>query len=107
MAEIDAAKSRAAQCAAQLVQSGMCIGLGSGTTATQFVKALGERVRNENLVVTGVPTSRDTEDLARAEGIGLTDLDRVEMLDLDIDGADEVDPEFRMIKGRGGALLRE
>ncbi len=107
MAVIDPAKLRAAQAAAQVVQTGMRVGLGSGTTAALFVRALGERVRAEQLKIVGVPTSRDTDELARAAGIDVVDLDSVETLDLDIDGADEVDPQFRMIKGRGGALLRE
>jgi ribose 5-phosphate isomerase A len=107
MAEVDPAKSRAAKAAAELVQSGMRVGLGSGTTAALFVQALGERVQQEGLAVTGVPTSRATEELARGVGIVVATLDQVDSLDLDIDGADEVDPQFRMIKGRGGALLRE
>jgi ribose 5-phosphate isomerase A len=107
MSDIDPAKLQAARAAAEIVQSGMTIGLGSGSTAALFVRALGERVRNERLVVTGVPTSESTESLARGEGMTLTDLDRVDTLDLDVDGADEVDPQFRMIKGLGGALLRE
>jgi ribose 5-phosphate isomerase A len=107
MAEIDPAKLRAAQAAAQIVQPGMRVGLGSGTTAALFVQALGQRVQTDGLKVIGVPTSRDTDVLARSVGIEIADLDQVETLDLDIDGADEVDPQFRMIKGRGGALLRE
>jgi ribose 5-phosphate isomerase A len=100
-------KLRAAQAAAALVQSGMTVGLGSGTTATLVIRSLGARVRDEGLAIVGVPTSEETACLAREVRIPLRDVDDIATLDLDIDGADEVDPEFRMIKGRGGALLRE
>jgi ribose 5-phosphate isomerase A len=101
------AKLRASEAAAALVQDGMVVGLGSGTTAALVVRALGERVLKERIGFTGVPTSVATAELARSLNIPLRDLDDVESLDINIDGADEIDPEFRMIKGRGGALLRE
>jgi ribose 5-phosphate isomerase A len=107
MTDINAAKLRAARVAASLVQNGMTVGLGTGTTSVQVVKVLGERVRDEGLKILGVPTSVSTAALANSLRIPIRELDDVGMLDLDIDGADEIDPNFRMIKGRGGALLRE
>jgi ribose 5-phosphate isomerase A len=107
MTEIDPAKARAAEAAAAVVESGMAVGLGSGTTASLAIRTLGERVRREGLRIIGVPTSEATAALAREVQIPLKDLDEVDVLDLDIDGADEVDPALRMIKGRGAALLRE
>jgi ribose 5-phosphate isomerase A len=95
------------EAAATLIEEGMVIGLGSGTTATQMIYALGRRIQ-EGLRITGaVPTSQASEDLARKLGIPITDLDTHPMLDLDIDGADEIDQQLRLIKGGGGALLRE
>jgi ribose 5-phosphate isomerase A len=85
----------------------MVVGLGTGSTATLMLRRLGERVELEGLKIVGVPTSVATAELARDLGIPLRELDDVAALDLNLDGADEVDPEFRMIKGRGGALLRE
>jgi ribose 5-phosphate isomerase A len=107
MSEIDPAKFQASRAAAALVESGMAVGLGSGTTASLIIRRLGERVREEGLKFVGVPTSGATAMLARSLGIALRDLDDVDTLDLNLDGADEIDGEFRMIKGRGGALLRE
>lgn len=107
METADRPKLEAARAAAALVESGMIVGLGSGSTASFAVRELGRRVQEEGLRIVGVPTSRATADLARDCGIPLTDLDDVAALDIDVDGADEVDPEFRLIKGRGGALLRE
>lgn len=93
--------------AADLVRSGMTIGLGTGSTVFFTLERLAERIREEGLEVRGVPTSVDTETKARAMGIPLATLDEVERLDLTIDGADEIDGDFQMIKGGGGALLRE
>lgn len=107
MPNIDAAKLNAASAAAALVQSGMVVGLGSGTTADAMVEQLGARVRAEGLRFDGVATSVATADLARSLEIPIRELDDVPMLDLCLDGADEVDGQFRLIKGRGGALLRE
>jgi ribose 5-phosphate isomerase A len=101
------AKLQAAAAAASLVESGMTVGLGSGTTAADMVRFLGRRVEDEGLRFVGVSTSKATAELARALGIPLRDLDDVHLLDLNLDGADEIDGAFRMIKGRGGALLRE
>lgn len=107
MSDIDPAKLNAAQAAAALVESGMTVGLGSGTTASLLVRRLGERVRSEGLRIVGVATSATTAALARSLEIPLADLDDCDSLDLNLDGADEIDRQFRMIKGRGGALLRE
>jgi ribose 5-phosphate isomerase A len=107
MPQTDPAKIRAAQAAAALVAEGMTVGLGSGTTASLVIGLLGERLRAEGLHFVGVSTSEASATLARAQGIALRDIDSVESIDVDIDGADEVDPQFRLIKGRGGALLRE
>jgi ribose 5-phosphate isomerase A len=105
--DVDPAKLLAARAAADLVQSGMIVGLGTGSTAALMVRRLGERVQQEGLKIIGVPTSVATAELARGQGIVLRELDDVPGLDINLDGADEVDPQFRMIKGRGGALLRE
>lgn len=107
MSESDPAKLRAAETAAELVESGMTVGLGSGTTAGAMVRRLGERVDRDGLRFVGVATSRATADLARSLMIPLRELDEVDSIDLNLDGADEIDAAFRMIKGRGGALLRE
>jgi len=103
----DSAKAHAAQAGASLVQDGMTVGLGSGSTAALMVQFLGARLRQEGLQITGVPTSGDTAELASSLKIPVRDLDEVSVLDINIDGADEIDAQFRMVKGRGGALLRE
>jgi ribose 5-phosphate isomerase A len=99
-------KEAAARYAASMVQDGMTVGLGSGTTAELAVHALGELHRG-GLRFTGVATSKATEGIARAYDIPLKRLDERARLDLCIDGADEVDPHLNLIKGHGGALLRE
>jgi ribose 5-phosphate isomerase A len=104
--DLAAAKRRAAARALDFVRPGTRLGLGTGSTATEFVRALGPRV-GEGLDVICVATSRVTADLAHALGIPLTTLDKLPELDLVIDGADEFDPRLRLIKGGGGALLRE
>jgi len=92
--------------ALELITDGMLVGLGTGRAATAFVKELGKRVQ-QGLRIKGVPTSQKSADLARQLGIPLTTLDQVEQLDIDVDGADEVDPQLNLIKGLGGALIRE
>jgi len=107
MVETTSPKQAAGYAAAKLVETGMKLGLGTGTTVAFFLQALAERIKREGLEVVGVATSVQTADLARTLGIPISDLDHYPALDLVIDGADEVDPEFRLIKGGGGALLRE
>jgi len=106
----DSEKSRekelAGRAAAELVRDGDVVGLGTGSTAYFTVLALGERVKT-GLKMVGVPTSVATADLARGVGIPLATLDQHPAIDIDIDGADEIDPKLRLIKGGGGALLRE
>jgi ribose 5-phosphate isomerase A len=102
----DDQRRRAAEAALDEVRAGMKLGLGSGRTASHFVKALGGKVR-AGLSVVGVPTSEKAGQLAHSQGIPLTTLDVEPALDLTVDGADEIDPELRLIKGGGGALLRE
>ncbi len=86
----------------------MRLGLGSGSTVSFFVDELGRRLRDGRVrAIVGVPTSRETERLARDRGVPLTTLEAHPALDLTVDGADEVDPELNLIKGHGGALLRE
>lgn len=100
-------KREAAAAAVADVASGMTVGLGTGSTADLFVRALAERVR-QGLTITGVATSERTAALARDLGIPLTDLDATNHLDISFDGADEVTlPGLDLVKGRGGALLRE
>jgi ribose 5-phosphate isomerase A len=91
----------------ELVPNDSRLGLGSGRAAQAFVKALGERLRNGRLRVHGVPTSEETASLARQEGIPLLTLAEAGILDLTVDGADEVDPNLDLIKGYGRALVRE
>jgi ribose 5-phosphate isomerase A len=102
----DALKRAAAQKALAYVESGMRLGLGTGTTAEVFLELLAEKI-SSGLKVIGAATSKRTEAKACALGIPLDDLDRLAPLDLAIDGADEADRELNLIKGGGGALLRE
>jgi len=102
----DADKHAAALRALDYVADGMVVGLGTGSTAAHMVRVLGARLR-AGFAVRGVPSSAATEALARDCGIPLVTLDAVTRVDLTIDGADEIDPRLRLIKGGGGALLRE
>ncbi len=102
----DSEKRAAAAMALTEVEEGMRLGLGTGSTAKHFVDLLGERVAN-GLNCLCVATSEVTAAQARGLGIPLTDLDAIDRLDLTVDGADEVDPHLNLIKGGGGALLRE
>jgi len=107
LSPIDKAKFVAAKQATRYVQSGMKVGLGTGSTAAWLVKCLGEMVRDDGLRIKGVPTSSRTAELARDVGIEVISLDEARWLDLTIDGADEFDDELNLIKGGGGALLQE
>lgn len=101
-------KQMAAEHGAGLVKSGMVLGLGSGSTATLAVQAIGRRLREGSLRdVIAVPTSSAIAAVARESGVPLTTLEEHPVLDLDLDGADEVDPNLDLIKGLGGALLWE
>lgn len=102
----DLAKRNAAEAALEFIKDGMIVGLGTGSTSAHFVRLLGARVR-EGLRVKGVPTSEATRNLAEQEGIPLLEISQVSRIDVDVDGADEIDPAFQLIKGGGGALLRE
>ncbi|SNS75036.1 ribose-5-phosphate isomerase [Granulicella rosea] len=101
-----AAKMVAAQRAADLIEEGMVVGLGSGSTATLFIKVLGEKVKS-GLKIRAIASSAASETLARELNIPITDFDADPVIDLTVDGADEVAPGLALIKGGGGALLRE
>ena len=103
MSDADAQKRAAGEAAAALVDSGMVVGLGTGSTAVWFVKAVAAR----GLDITCVATSTATADLARDLGLKLADLGEAREIDLTVDGADEIGPGLSLIKGGGGALLRE
>ncbi|SFA94806.1 ribose-5-phosphate isomerase [Poseidonocella pacifica] len=103
----DKAKAAAAERSVEFVEDGMRLGLGTGSTAAFMVRALGRRIREEGLRITGVPTSYATGQLAREQGIDVITLDEAGWLDLTIDGADEFDPRLTLIKGGGGAHLQE
>ncbi|KUJ85634.1 ribose-5-phosphate isomerase [Ruegeria marisrubri] len=107
LSPIDRAKFVAAKRAADMVEDGMRVGLGTGSTAAWLVRCLGEMVRDEGLKIQGVPTSTRTAALAREVGIEVVSLDQAGWLDITIDGADEFDGDLNLIKGGGGALLQE
>lgn len=102
----DQEKEAAARASLRFVKDGQVVGLGTGSTASHFIKMLGEQVKN-GLRVRGIPTSVRSRELAEGLGIPLTTLDECQEIAVTVDGADEVDPELRLIKGGGGALLRE
>jgi ribose 5-phosphate isomerase A len=104
--DLDGFKKAAALKAVEFVHDGMVIGLGTGSTAKHLVIALGEHVR-AGMNLRGVPTSQETAALAREVGIPLLDAENRWEIDVAIDGADQVDPGFNLIKGGGGALLKE
>src|SRR5258706_6929639 len=108
MSNLDTYKQQAAEHALQYVQSGMALGLGTGSTARHVLDGLAARLRDGRLRdIVGVPTSEASAALANQLGIPLVTLEQRPQLDLAIDGADEVDPALNLIKGLGGALLRE
>ncbi len=107
MADVEALKKKAGIEACQFVKSGMKVGLGTGSTVKHTVIELGRRMAEEGLEIVGVPTSLATEKLAIEVGIPLVELSEIDGLDIVIDGADEYDPDFQLIKGGGAALLRE
>jgi len=98
--------ARLGEAAAALVENGQIVGLGTGSTASAMIEALGQRVAS-GLRISGVATSSQTEALATRVGIPLLPIDEIDMIDIGIDGADEIDPSLDLIKGRGGALLYE
>ncbi|RDV14565.1 ribose-5-phosphate isomerase RpiA [Pontibacter diazotrophicus] len=100
------AKKLAAESAVEYVEDGMTVGLGTGSTASWAIKALGEKVK-AGLHIQAVASSVASEDLAKQYGIQLTDFSELSRIDVTIDGADEVDAQCNLIKGGGGALLRE
>jgi len=102
----DQEKKAAARASLQYVKDGQVVGLGTGSTAAYFIKLLGEKVKS-GLHIKGIPTSVRSRDLAQSLDIPLTTLDECQEIDVTVDGADEVDPQLRLIKGGGGALLRE
>lgn len=100
-------KEAAAVEAVKYVEDGMVVGLGSGSTASIAIKLMGEKVKEEGIEVTGIPTSAASDLLGRAVGIKIGDLDDHRHVDMTIDGADEVDADLNLVKGLGGALVRE
>jgi ribose 5-phosphate isomerase A len=102
----DQEKEAAARASLRYVKDGQVVGLGTGSTAAYFIKLLGEEVK-KGLRIRGIPTSVRSTELARSMGIPLTTLDECQEIAVTVDGADEVDPQLRLIKGGGGALLRE
>jgi ribose 5-phosphate isomerase A len=103
----DEQKKAAAEHALKIVENGAKIGLGTGSTANYFIAAAAEKVKREKLNTVFVPTSAPTYALAQKAGLSLENIENVPFLDYTVDGADEIDPQFRMIKGGGGALHRE
>lgn len=101
-------KQRAADAAVALIESNMVVGLGTGSTAELFINSLGAALRGGRLRgIRGVPTSKKSEAQARQLGIALVSLAEAGQIDIDVDGADEIDPRLDLVKGLGGALLRE
>jgi ribose 5-phosphate isomerase A len=102
----DQEKEAAARASLQFVKNGQVVGLGTGSTAAYFIRLLGAEVRN-GLRIRGIPSSDRSREQAAGLGIPLISLDECQEIDVTVDGADEVDPQLRLIKGGGGALLRE
>jgi ribose 5-phosphate isomerase A len=102
----DFAKIQAAAAALEYIEDGMIVGLGTGSTANHFINMLGDRIR-EGLNIGGIPTSEASRRLAASVGVPLIDIDQADRIDVTVDGADEVDQYLNLLKGGGGALLRE
>jgi ribose 5-phosphate isomerase A len=102
----DQEKEAAARASLRFIQDGQVVGLGTGSTAAYFIKLLGEQVK-QGMRIRGIPTSDRSRELAMSLGIPLTTLDECQEIAVTVDGADEVDPQLRLIKGGGGAMLRE
>jgi len=108
MKELDTYKKIAAEKAVEFIKDGMTVGLGSGSTAEFAIRRIAQLCKNRSLKkIEGIPSSKKTEKLARDLGIPLTDFSKISCIDITIDGADEVDRQLNLIKGGGGALLRE
>ena len=104
---MSAQKLNAARAALDYVEDGMILGLGSGSTAAEFVRLLGAALKQDEIAIKGIPTSRETEQIAREAGVPLIPIEQADRIDLTVAGADEVDGRFRLIKGGGACLLRE
>ena len=104
--DLELSKKSAAAKALEYVEDGMVLGLGTGSTANYFIELLAEKIKEENLSIIGIPTSTRTKELALGLGIELSTLEQHQP-DLDVDGADQIDAEFNLIKGGGGAHTRE
>lgn len=100
-------KREASHDAVKQVHEGMIVGLGTGSTARYAILKLGELVAAQNFDIVGIPTSKESDRLARTVGIPIGDINDYEFIDLTIDGADQINAEYTLIKGGGGALLRE
>src|SRR3972149_2914333 len=107
MNNLEAFKKTAAEAAAREVNSGEIVGLGTGSTVFYAIKYLGRLVKEEGLGIVGIPTSKSTEKIARESGITLSTFEEYQELDIAIDGADQVDQRLNLIKGGGGAHVRE
>ncbi len=107
LSDAERGKLASAYHALSFIEDGMRVGLGTGSTAAWLVRLLGEKMRREPFRILGVPTSSSTAELAQQENIPITTLDEAGSLDVTVDGADEFDPQLRLIKGAGGALLQE
>lgn len=107
MGKTDESKKLVGEAVVKYIKDGMKVGIGSGSTMFYMIQKLGERVKKEGLNIVGIPTSRETAEWANESGVPLTDFSSVQQLDIAIDGADEVDPNLQLIKGGGGALVRE
>lgn len=107
MEKIKEIKKRVARKVAEIVENNSIVGLGSGSTASFFIEFLGERVKNEKLSIIAVPTSLKSAEIAKKHGIKLSDFRRYDIIDIAIDGADEIDDSLNLLKGYGNAHVRE